>query len=45
MLDQQKAKPKVGWKPNITFEALATLMAEADWEAAKAEKLSKILKS
>lgn len=36
--DASKAREKLGWQPKITFEALATLMAEADWALAKRDK-------
>lgn len=38
--DASKAKAKLGWEPRVTFAALAALMAEADWETAKAEVLA-----
>ncbi len=36
-----KARAKLGWQPHVTFEALATLMAEADWKLAREEKHGK----
>src|SRR5213082_3448567 len=37
--DASKAKRVLGWKPPITFKALARMMTEADWRIAKRERL------
>ena len=36
--DASKAREKLGWYPQTTFEDLVRLMVEADWEAARAER-------
>lgn len=33
-----KAEEKLGWKPQVTFKELVTIMAAADWELAKQGK-------
>ncbi len=35
--DATKAKTILGWQPKVTFEELAHLMAESDWQMAKRE--------
>jgi GDPmannose 4,6-dehydratase len=37
--DATKARQRLGWKPKIQFEALVREMAQADWSAAKRERL------
>jgi GDPmannose 4,6-dehydratase len=37
--DASKARKELGWKPRVTFKALARLMTEADWQLAKRERL------
>jgi GDPmannose 4,6-dehydratase len=37
--DASKAKQKLGWQPKVTFEALAKMMTEHDWEMAKEERV------
>ncbi len=37
----KKAMEKLGWKPKVTFQALAKMMTEADWKLAKRERLLK----
>jgi GDPmannose 4,6-dehydratase len=37
--DATKAKNVLGWKPRVTFEALAKMMTEADWAMARRERL------
>jgi GDPmannose 4,6-dehydratase len=37
--DSSKARNALGWKPTITFKALAKLMTDADWQIARQEKL------
>jgi GDPmannose 4,6-dehydratase len=37
--DASKAKRVLGWKPPITFKALARMMTEADWTIARRERL------
>src|SRR3954447_5431360 len=37
--DSTKARTALGWKPKITFKALAKMMTEADWELARREHL------
>jgi GDPmannose 4,6-dehydratase len=37
--DATKAKRLLGWKPKITFKALAKMMTDADWELAKREAI------
>jgi GDPmannose 4,6-dehydratase len=37
--DSAKARKVLGWKPKITFKALAKLMTDADWQIARQEKL------
>ena len=39
--DATKARQRLGWKPKIQFEALVREMAQADWSAAKRERLVK----
>jgi GDPmannose 4,6-dehydratase len=39
--DATKARQRLGWKPKIQFEALVREMAQADWNAAKRERLVK----
>jgi GDPmannose 4,6-dehydratase len=39
--DPKKAMTKLGWKPKVTFKALAKMMTEADWKLAKRERLLK----
>ncbi len=39
--DPKKATEKMGWKPKVTFKALAKMMTEADWKMAKRERLLK----
>lgn len=34
-----KAKAELGWEPQVTFEELVRIMAEADWALAKREKV------
>ena len=36
-----KAGKVLGWRPRVTFKALAAMMVEADWELAKKERLLK----
>jgi GDPmannose 4,6-dehydratase len=38
--DATKAKQILGWQPKVTFQELAQLMAEADWQLAKSEAKS-----
>jgi GDPmannose 4,6-dehydratase len=35
--DASKAREKLGWQPQTSFEELVALMVDADWEAAKRE--------
>jgi GDPmannose 4,6-dehydratase len=37
--DATKARGTLGWKPTITFKALAKLMTDADWQIARQERL------
>jgi len=37
--DSSKAKKLLNWQPKVTFEKLAEIMIDADWELAKQEKL------
>jgi GDPmannose 4,6-dehydratase len=37
--DASKANRELGWKPMVTFKALAAMMTESDWKLAKREKL------
>ena len=37
--DAAKARKELGWKPKVTFKALAKMMTEADWELAKRERV------
>lgn len=37
--DSSKAKKLLNWQPKITFEKLAEMMIDADWELARQEKL------
>jgi len=37
--DATKAREVLGWKPRVTFKALARMMMEHDWEAAKEERV------
>ena len=37
--DPAKANKDLGWKPKVTFKALAKMMTEADWQLAKRERL------
>jgi GDPmannose 4,6-dehydratase len=37
--DSSKARNALGWKPTITFKALAKLMTDADWQIARQERL------
>ncbi len=39
--DASKARRVLGWQPSVTFEALVTMMVEADWVLAKEERLLK----
>jgi GDPmannose 4,6-dehydratase len=39
--DNRKARKILGWKPRVTFKALAKMMVEADLKLAKQEKLVK----
>ena len=36
--DATKARKELGWKPKVTFKALAKMMIEADLKLAKREK-------
>lgn len=36
--DPSKAAQELGWKPEVTFKELVTVMASSDWELAKSEK-------
>jgi GDPmannose 4,6-dehydratase len=36
--DASKARRVLGWKPKVTFKALAKLMTEADWALARRER-------
>lgn len=36
--DPSKAAEELGWKPEVTFKELVTIMASSDWELAKSEK-------
>ncbi len=37
--DPAKARKQLGWQPKVTFEDLARMMAEHDWEIAKEERV------
>src|SRR5947209_19963459 len=37
--DAGKARRVLGWKPRVTFKGLAKMMTEADWAAARRERL------
>ena len=37
--DASKARKVLGWKPRITFKALAKMMTEHDWAVAKEERI------
>jgi GDPmannose 4,6-dehydratase len=37
--DAAKARKALGWKPAVTFKALAKMMTEADWELARRERM------
>jgi GDPmannose 4,6-dehydratase len=37
--DAGKARKELGWKPRVTFKALAQMMTDADWKLAKRERL------
>jgi GDPmannose 4,6-dehydratase len=37
--DPTKAKTKLGWKPEVSFDALVTMMVEADLELARRERV------
>jgi GDPmannose 4,6-dehydratase len=37
--DAGKARRELGWKPNITFKALAKMMTESDWKMARRERM------
>jgi GDPmannose 4,6-dehydratase len=37
--DPAKATAKLGWRPKVTFKALAKMMAEHDWTMAKEERV------
>jgi GDPmannose 4,6-dehydratase len=37
--DASKAAKGLGWKPKVTFKALAQMMTDADWKLARREKL------
>jgi GDPmannose 4,6-dehydratase len=37
--DASKARRVLGWKPKVTFKALAKLMTEADWALARRERV------
>ena len=37
--DASKARRALGWKPKVTFKALAKLMTEADWALARRERV------
>jgi len=37
--DASHARKTLGWKPNVTFKALAEMMTQADWELAKRERV------
>jgi GDPmannose 4,6-dehydratase len=37
--DPAKATKVLGWKPKVTFKALAKMMTDADWKIAKREKI------
>jgi GDPmannose 4,6-dehydratase len=36
--DPAKAKEKLRWSPEVTFEELVKIMVEADWKLARQEK-------
>ncbi len=35
----EKARRELGWQPKVTFAELVQIMAKADWDLAKKEKL------
>jgi len=37
--DASKARRELGWRPRVTFKALARMMTDADWTLARREKL------
>ncbi|MFB3891938.1 MAG: GDP-mannose 4,6-dehydratase [Phycisphaerae bacterium] len=37
--DPSKARKQLGWKPRVTFKALAKMMTDHDWATAKEERL------
>jgi len=37
--DATKAQTKLGWRPKVTFKALAKMMTEQDWTIAKEERV------
>jgi GDPmannose 4,6-dehydratase len=37
--DASKARAKLGWRPEVSFDQLVSEMAEADWNAARRDKL------
>jgi GDPmannose 4,6-dehydratase len=37
--DAGKARRELGWKPSITFKALAKMMTETDWKIARRERM------
>jgi GDPmannose 4,6-dehydratase len=39
--DYAKAKARLGWEPTTRFESLVRIMADADWQLARTEKLLK----
>jgi GDPmannose 4,6-dehydratase len=39
--DASKARNALGWKPAVTFKALAKMMTQSDWELAKRERYIK----
>lgn len=38
--DASKAREKLGWQPQTSFEELVNLMVDADWETARSERIS-----
>jgi GDPmannose 4,6-dehydratase len=37
--DAGKAREQLGWKPKVTFKALARRMTESDWKLARRERM------
>ena len=38
--DATKAREKLGWQPQTSFEELVNLMVDADWQTARSERIA-----